>query len=185
MQIVSAGILRLEECHFPIACQISQEPGMMIYHVISEKAGFGWSIELFDIDEIVFHHYHNIQTQFIMLLEGRAKFRFGTHEAVLGSGQYAVIPPQTVHAIIPEKSARFLAIGIPSFDFSEDAYYEGLPSQQKTTSPFICENIGLGTPVIDDQTKLDSQFLEKLKFPAFDPKDFYLKNEMVDEINYA
>jgi hypothetical protein len=65
MQIDPAEILALEQCHFPIGCQVSEDSAMTIYLVMPLKAGFRWGIDLFDVNAMGFQHYYRLQTQFI------------------------------------------------------------------------------------------------------------------------
>jgi mannose-6-phosphate isomerase-like protein (cupin superfamily) len=111
---------------------------MSITPLISPQNGLGYKIELFDLAEPVSFHYHKIQVQYLVVLEGVLGLSFKEQRIDLKSGDFVAIPPNTLHSIHPHGFVRFAAIDVPGFTYPEDVYDEGAPAQQATLKPFVC-----------------------------------------------
>lgn len=166
------AIKPLSSSHFAKGSDITAiSPNMTIYSLVPWQTNLGWKIELFDASEKVAPHFHKIQTQLVLVLEGSANFHAGEYSAVLSSGQFIVIPPKTLHSIEPQESVRFLAIDLPGFQFPKDAYFEN-PTETSTVAPFIAKNIQ-SRAIVDHQTQLNSTLLTTLKAHSPIPEAYY------------
>lgn len=97
---------------------------LTIYPIVPLEAGQGWKLELFELAETLPLHYHKIQRQWIVAVEGSLKVLQSTKPATtLQSSGFVCIDPGTPHSVIPEGRARFLAIDLPGFHFPEDVFY--------------------------------------------------------------
>lgn len=111
----------------PQACQeevISAD--LFIYEVIPVKLGHNYKIEIFDSFSEISPHYHKIQTQIIIGLEGLAKIDTINEKNLLMPGKIVTIPPGLVHGIVPIEKARFIAIDFPGFNYPQDVYEDFL-----------------------------------------------------------
>lgn len=81
---------------------------------------------MFDISAPIESHHHKIQTQILIVLEGKLEALLGSQPSIqLEAMQTITILPGTVHALKPiTPSVRFLAIDSPPFEFPNDVYYE-------------------------------------------------------------
>jgi len=156
-------------------CEIEYfSPPLTIYSLIPPVAKIGWKIEIYDdTREIVSSHFHKLQTQLIMVLEGSGKISYGTHEATLVPGQVIAVPPQTFHKIVPVNCVRLLVIDTPGFPFPEDIYYENPLPQQSPPIPFVTPLLK-GEAILDKQTTLCAQGIDVLKIPPEILETYYI-----------
>lgn len=106
------------------AKKINEE--LTIYELVPTSAKQKWKMELFDLSQSVGDHYHKIQSQVIVVLEGNLELIINSKEKIiLKPMQTYFIPPKTVHALKPVggKTVRFLAVDSPAFEYPIDAYY--------------------------------------------------------------
>ena len=169
--------------HLSQACNIETiNTNLTIYELISPEAQQHWKIELFDICENVSSHYHKLQTQIIIVLEGRVKFFWENMAVILGPGQFISIPPQKVHAIHPQEHVRFLVINIPGFNHPDDVFHEYYSYTKAESAAFVVADWDKKT-IVDQQTQIAPQLIETLKTLPEIPQEYYIFR--IDESGYT
>ncbi|MDR3624094.1 MAG: cupin domain-containing protein [Chlamydiales bacterium] len=140
------------------AIQVNEN--LTIYPVVPTGAGQGWKCELFKLAESIPPHYHKIQKQIILVVEGVLKCLYGNKQVLLlQEGEFLCINPGVTHSLIPEGTVQFFAINLPGFQYPEDVF-EDIPSREIPK---------WNPPLID-------------ALPALDPKHFKSK---IDAGDYA
>lgn len=182
MTTIRESLIPLTAGHLPQGSEIVEiTPNFVIYRLIPVQANLGYKIELFDTNEPLSTHYHQIQTQILIILEGRVKIKFSDEEIVLRAGQRMAIPPYIQHNIEPLSHVRFLAIDIPGFCFPDDVCFENFTSSEISRVPYISDQHNN----LDQQTKLTSDLLEAGKKYCIVPEKYYqAKIEEKDYIAY-
>ncbi len=100
-------------------------PNLTIYPLIPPEANQGWKVELFDLGKSIEPHYHKLQRQYILVVEGQLQAFYGTKEPlILQSSQLVYVDPGIVHSLIPKGRVRFFSIDFPGFNFPEDVFYD-------------------------------------------------------------
>lgn len=177
---MKSSILKKEQ--LPVGCRFEKfTPDMLIYEFLLPEDGHSMKLQIFDVREEMPFHYHHIQTQLILVLEGHLQVSDASQKRILESGQLIAIPPKVSHMLTPLGKVRFLAIDLPGFVFPEDIY-EGKASFKESESlPFISDILAKRS-IINDQTHLDSHLLETLKNFSKLPREKYL--EKVENTGY-
>lgn len=115
------------------AQQVNQH--LTIYPIVSLKANQGWKCELFELTEPIQAHYHKIQQQIVLVVDGELKAFLNNEETVLQKGEFLCVDPGVVHAFVPEGKVRFIVIDLPGFQFPEDVFKGNPPSAISKWSP--------------------------------------------------
>ncbi len=110
----------------PAAVEVNKN--LKFYPLVPPEAGQKWKLELFVLSETIQPHYHKIQKQFLLVMEGNLTVFYGTKKAVLQPSEFVQIDPGVVHSLVPEGTAIFFAIDLPGFNFPEDVF-EDTPSK--------------------------------------------------------
>ncbi len=97
-------------------------PNMTLYSFVHPSSGQGWKLELFDLSESIPFHYHKIQRQYILAVEGEMEAFLENQSVVLKSGDLICIEPGMAHSLVPIGNVRFFAIDLPGFVFPDDVY---------------------------------------------------------------
>ena len=91
-------------------------------------------------------HFHQKMTEIFYLLEGQVTFKFEDETVVAGRGTTINIPPNVIHEVISEKSARLITVFSPGgfetyleamaamteLQFADGALMQGLAEQYDT-----------------------------------------------------
>ncbi|MES2345800.1 MAG: cupin domain-containing protein [Chlamydiota bacterium] len=123
---------------------------LTIYSLVPPEARVGWKLELFCLSAPVSSHYHKIQKQWIVVVDGSLTAVCGRGKpTILQSSHILSIDPGTQHALIPEGTVRFFAIDLPAFDFPEDVFYDNpegtfyfTPFDMKNSPPLLSQYFG-------------------------------------------
>ncbi|MBM3184066.1 MAG: cupin domain-containing protein [Chlamydiae bacterium] len=118
---------------------------LTIYPLVPTEANQGWNLELFDCSRVIPLHYHKIQRQFILVVDGSMDAVHGNEKTILRRGEILQIEPGVEHALVPEKKCRFFAIDLPGFHFPEDVF-EDHPDQL-----FSWKGIDFSIPPLDEK----------------------------------
>lgn len=109
---------------------------LTIYSIVPLDAGQGWKLEMFELSEPIAPHYHRLQRQLIVVIDGELIAFYGQeHPVVLKSGQLTYVDPGRIHALTPVGKVRFLSIDMPGFDYPEDVYFDNSPLQLHPWAP--------------------------------------------------
>lgn len=137
------------------------EKRINITKCIPPEAGQGWNLELFELAEPIPAHYHKIQRQLILIVEGEMQASYENEESVeLKAGNLIYIKPGIIHSLIPKGTVRFFAIDLPGISFPEDVFYDEPMAVSKWTPS-------------------TTRFL-----PSLDPKYFRSKIDLGDYVVY-
>jgi quercetin dioxygenase-like cupin family protein len=105
---------------------------LTIYSIVPPKAAQGWKLELFVLAKTILPHFHKLQRQIILVVEGELKVICDTNPPqILRAGDLTHIDPGVVHALIPINTCRFFAFDMPGFDYPDDVYHD-LPGAKTT-----------------------------------------------------
>lgn len=108
-----------------LTCGVQVDEHLSIYPLVPFEAAQGWKLELFELARPILPHYHKLQRQFVLMVEGELKATYGNHESIiLQSGQLVQVDPGVLHSLVPEGSVRFFAIDLPGFAFPDDVFYD-------------------------------------------------------------
>jgi len=143
-----------------------------IYNLIPLEAGQVWKISLFELKENIPAHYHRIQTQLMMVLNGKLNLKINDKFIKCCEGSFIAIPPNTAHEILLDEQTTFLTIDIPGFNFPEDVYVNEKPTLQITEEIFTCHSQTEAR--INSQMLLKSSLLEELKSIKKIPEQYYI-----------
>lgn len=72
-------------------------------------------------------HFHNVHTENIVILEGKAEMMFNGEKIIVKKGDYLNIPKGTHHSvekILSRKALKVLSIQSPSFDGKDRIFIE-------------------------------------------------------------
>lgn len=110
--------------------QTSTSENFIIHPLVPKDAHQGWKLEYFEITETIPTHYHKVQRQFIISLNGQLLVSYDKEkQANLLPGEFVVIEPGVTHSLIPHARSQFLALDFPGFIYPEDVFYNA-PSEQ-------------------------------------------------------
>jgi len=87
---------------------------LTICHLIPHEADQGWKMELFDLGRPAPTHYHKIQRQYILVLEGEIEAQSGGEGSLLANSDLLRIDAGILHSLVPKGRCRFLSIDMPS-----------------------------------------------------------------------
>jgi len=154
-------------------CRVQKINGLTIYSLIPHAAKQGWHLDLFDVTEPVDAHYHRIQTQIMIMIEGKLELTLDDKRIVMLPGQTIKIAPGTVHGLTPiDGPARSLFIDFPGFNYPEDAYSDKqLPNASATiTVPSSSELL------FDTSVPLSDTLIQQLqRLNSFEPEYYTAK----------
>ncbi|HSX03369.1 MAG TPA: cupin domain-containing protein [Rhabdochlamydiaceae bacterium] len=158
-------------------------PGISEYILLPEAAQQTWILALYDFVGKTSSHYHNLQNQMVMPLEGKLTVCLDDTELTLLPGQYALIPIGAVHALSTDKKGtRMLILDMPGYDFPHDRLVdkkfpplERIIAATENSSPFF----------VDQSIKLPSQYQAELnQFPEISPLYFKTKIQEGDAARF-
>lgn len=175
-------LLKINNFELPKECRVQNINGLTIYSLIHPKAEQGWNLELFDITKHVSSHYHKVQTQIMIMIEGKLELSLEDKKIILYPGQTFKIPPGSTHALTPiDGPARCLFIDFPGFVYPEDAF-----SDKELPSAINIINMPISSEVfVDNSSKLSDMQLEHLqKIVSFDAEYYYAKYNKGNYIAY-
>lgn len=154
------------------------------YLLLPEKAAQTWTLSLFDFSGKTEPHYHDLQNQLVIVLEGELSVRLDDQEAILLAGQYGAIPKGSVHALASGKEgSRFLVLDMPGFDYPTDRLTgKSLPSLDKKINADVMQS-----PYFIDKTiQLSNEYLNQLhQTPSLSSSYFLKKIVQEDTITYS
>jgi mannose-6-phosphate isomerase-like protein (cupin superfamily) len=117
----------LDEGRLASGVQVAHlDGGLTIYRLVPTEWQQGWQLELFDVNSTLDTHYHHVQTQFVLVTEGVLQLwtQSGSFTR-LAAGQYAVIPPEVPHKLVPEGGpVRLMALDMPGFIYPDDTSHD-------------------------------------------------------------
>lgn len=162
---------------FSKGCEITHiNSNFVCYHLIPLNAEQTWKIELYDLTiSSLSQHYHKIQTQLMLILEGSALFQIGNSEKKLCAGDFISIPASTTHSIQPLDKIRFLAIDIPGYLFPKDVYFDNLILDDPKLKHFIYHK-NKRQMGIDLVTQISSYLIKQLRSTQPIPEQYYCQH---------
>lgn len=108
--------------------------------MIPLQADQGWRLGLFEMSGPIIPHYHKLQKQIAVVVEGKVQGRIADEETILHPGDSVTFNPGIIHALTPEtKKAQFLRIDLPGLDYRDDIFFD-IPQESfewKTNEPAI------------------------------------------------
>ena len=123
------------------AVQVSEN--LIFYPLVPPEAGQGWKLELFTLSETIPPHYHKLQRQFILVVDGELKAICSNASYItMQSSEFILIEPGVVHSLVPNGSAQFFAIDLPGFVYPEDVFYDkpsAIPKWKAADVPLLPE----------------------------------------------
>lgn len=157
----------------PDECKVERVSSEIVVHnLIPTKAGLIWKLSLYDLSAEIPSHYHNVQIQLMIVLEGSVGLQIGMAQSVLTTGEFITLPPRTTHCIYANENARFLVLDIPGSEYPEDTYTEELAAEIMAT-PLMGDTLKTGA-VLEIKAELDSTLIEQLRLPRVVPQQYYI-----------
>lgn len=102
--------------------------GLVLYDLIPHAANQGWALSIADVSIPIPAHYHEKQTQVLIILEGKLKVTLEDKDRILSPGQATVCPAGISHALTPVDGwCRILEIDLVDQPFPQDVFWVDLP----------------------------------------------------------
>lgn len=141
--------------------------GLTIYKLIPPEAHQGWTLMFDDLTITIPHHYHETQTQILMVLEGQLILNMDGSEILLSAGDFKIIPAYVVHSLTPvDGKCRIIELDLNGKNFPEDVFFLEKSPQLPDGSERQRDIDG----VISDQTV--SEISDLISLPQIDPTYF-------------
>ncbi|HEX2977817.1 MAG TPA: cupin domain-containing protein [Candidatus Babeliales bacterium] len=99
-------------------------PQLIVFPVVPLQAEQGWRLGLFEMSGPIVPHYHKLQRQIAIVVEGKVHGRIADEHIVLNPGDIVTFNPGIIHELAPEKKAQFLRIDLPGLDYRDDIFFD-------------------------------------------------------------
>jgi quercetin dioxygenase-like cupin family protein len=93
-----------------------------IYRIISLRAKQNWKLGLFHITGPIPPHYHKIQRQIVVAIQGRMKVLNGDEVKTVSVGYVICFEPGILHGVEPLGEAQFLRVDLPGLSYRDDIH---------------------------------------------------------------